>query len=145
MNCLKVKKLSPNAKLPTRATENSAGYDLYACIDEPLLVPARGRVSAPIGIAVEIETGFAGFVYGRSGLGIKHGIVPSNAVGVIDSDYRGEIMVGLSNHSDEDYYIQPFERVAQLVIQPVLAPEIVECNELSDTARGSGGFGSTGK
>lgn len=148
MNRLYIKKLSPAAKHPTRATESSAGYDLYACIDHPLLVPARGRASVPIGIAVEIENGYAGFIYGRSGLGIKHGIVPSNAVGVIDSDYRGEIMVGLSNHSDEDYHIQPLERVAQLVIQQVFTPEIAEIaesGELSYTARGSGGFGSTGK
>lgn len=145
MNRLKVKKLSPNARIPTRATEHSAGYDLYSCIEAPLLVPARGRVSVPTGIALEIEDGFAGFVFGRSGLGIRYGLVPSNAVGVVDSDYRGEIVVGLSNHSDYDYFIQPYERIAQLIIQPALSPEIVECGELSDTVRGSGGFGSTGK
>jgi len=87
----------------------------------------------------------AAFVFGRSGLGIKHGIVPSNAVGVIDADYRGEIIVGLSNHGGSDYTIQPGERVAQMVILPVLAPTVVEVEELSDTARGAGGFGSTGR
>jgi dUTP pyrophosphatase len=84
-------------------------------------------------------------VFGRSGLGIKHGLTPSNAVGVIDSDYRGEIMVGLSNHSDADYTIQPGERIAQLVIVPVFTPEIEEADELSETERSGGGFGSTGK
>lgn len=145
MNRLKVKRLSPAAIIPTRATEHSAGYDLYACIDEPLPVPARGRVSVNTGVAVEIENGCAGFVFGRSGLGIRHGLAPSNAVGVIDSDYRGEIIVGLSNHSDVDYIIRPSERVAQLLILPVLTPEIEECGELSSTVRGSGGFGSSGK
>lgn len=145
MKILKVKKLSPFARIPSCATRHSAGYDLCACIDAPLLVPARGRVLVPTGIAVEIERGFAGFVFGRSGLGIKHGLVPSNAVGVIDSDYRGEIIVGISNNSDADYLIQPFERIAQLVIQPVCSPEIVECDELSETLRGANGLGSSGK
>lgn len=145
MDSLKIKKLSPDAKIPTRATEHSAGFDLYACISESVTVPAHSRVSVPTGIALEIGVGFAGFVFGRSGLGIKHGIVPSNAVGVIDSDYRGEIIVGLSNHTDSDYIIKPMERVAQLVIMPVAAPEIIECTSLSETARDCGGFGSTGK
>lgn len=145
MRTLKVKKLSPQAKLPMRATEYSAGYDLYACIDAPLLVPAHGRVSVPTGIAVEIELDCAGFVFGRSGLGLRHGLVPSNAVGVIDSDYRGEIIVGLSNHSGNDYFIQPFERMAQLIIIPIISPEIVECAELSPSGRGERGIGSSGK
>lgn len=145
MKTLKVKKLLPQARLPARATEHSAGYDLYACIDGPLLVPAGGRVSIPTGIAVEIEPGYAGLVFGRSGLGLRHGLVPSNAVGVIDSDYRGEIIVGLSNHSGNDYFIQPFERMAQLIIQPIASPEIVECDSLSETSRGARGIGSSGK
>lgn len=145
MKILKVKKLSPHAKIPSPATSHSAGYDLCACIDSPLVVPARGRVLIPTGIAVEIEYGFAGFVFGRSGLGTKHGLAPSNAVGVIDSDYRGEIIVGLSNHSDTDYLIEPSERIAQLVILPVNSPAIIECDELSETSRGSKGFGSSGK
>lgn len=145
MKTLKVKKLSPNAKLPTRATKHSAGLDLYACIDSPIMIAAHHRISVPTGIAIEIEPGYAGFVFGRSGLGIRHGLVPSNAVGVIDSDYRGEIIVGLSNHSDMDYFIQPYERIAQLILQPVALPEISESGELSDTGRADGGFGSTGK
>lgn len=145
MKTMRVKKLSPDARMPVRATDASAGCDLCACIGEPMLVPAGGRVLVPTGIAVEIEEGYAGFVFGRSGLGTKHGLVPSNAVGVIDSDYRGEIIVGLSNHSDEDYFIQPSERIAQLVLQAVALPEIVEAAELSVTVRGEGGFGSTGK
>jgi len=145
MQYLKIKKLSPNARLPSRATEHSAGYDLFACIAAPLLVPAKGRVTIPTGIAIEIEPSAAAFVFGRSGLGIRHGLVPSNAVGVIDSDYRGEIIVGLSNHSDVDYFVQPFERVAQMILLPVLTPPVLDCEALSDTMRGDKGFGSTGK
>ncbi len=145
MENLKVKKLSPNAKIPTKATASSAGFDLYACIEGPVMIPARGRVSVPTGIALEIEAGFAGFLYGRSGLGIRHGLVPSNAVGIIDSDFRGEIVVGLSNHSDTDYFIQPYERVAQLLFQAVLSPKIIEADELTDTERGKKGLGSTGR
>ncbi len=145
MNELKVKKLQPYAKLPQRATPTSAGADLCACLTEPLLLPAKGRVTVPTGVAVEIQPGWAGFVFGRSGHGIRHGIVPANAVGVIDADYRGEIMVGLVNHGDEDYTIQPGERIAQLVLLPVALAEIVEVESLSDTQRGANGFGSTGK
>ena len=145
MQYLKIKKLSPNAKLPSRATGHSAGYDLFACITAPLLVPAKGRVTIPTGIAIEIDASAAAFVFGRSGLGIRHGLVPSNAVGVIDSDYRGEIIVGLSNHSDIDYFVQPFERVAQLILMPVLTPPVLDCEALSDTVRGGKGFGSTGR
>ena len=146
MEQLKCKKMREGAILPSRATDGSAGYDLYACILEPLRIPGRGRVSVPTGIAIAIpDPNFAAFVFGRSGLGIKYGITPSNAVGVIDSDYRGEIIVGLSNHSDDDYIIQPGERVAQMLILPILIPELVECTELPETRRGAGGFGSTGK
>lgn len=146
MKQLRTKRLHPNAVLPTRATEGSAGYDLYACIESPLLLPAGGRVSVPTGIAIMLEScDSAAFVFGRSGLGIRHGIVPSNGVGVIDSDYRGEIVVGLSNHSDKDYTIEPGERVAQMVIMPVFTPEIIEVEQLSQTLRGSDGFGSTGR
>jgi len=145
MNELKVKKLQPHAKLPQRATPTSAGADLCACLTEPLLLPAKGRVTVPTGVAVEIAPGWAGFVFGRSGHGIRHGIVPANAVGVIDADYRGEIMVGLVNQGDQDYTIQPGERIAQLVLLPVALAEIVEVESLSDTQRGANGFGSTGK
>lgn len=146
MDTFLVKKLRPGAEIPKRATEQSAGYDLCACLEEPMELPARGRVLVPTGIAIELgNPGVAAFLFGRSGLGIKKGICPSNAVGVVDADYRGEIMVGLANHSDEDYLIQPGERVAQMVLLPVLTPEPVETEELSETLRGEGGFGSTGK
>jgi len=144
MDRLKVKKLRQSAILPMRATPDSAGADLCACIDEPLLLPAGRRVTVPTGVALEIPAGMAGFIFGRSGLGIKHGVVPSNAVGVIDADYRGEVIVGLSNHGDADYLIRPGERIAQLVLLPVSFAGIVQCAELTDTARGTGGFGSTG-
>jgi len=145
MNILKVKKLHEHAILPLRATKDSAGADLFACLDSPLLFPAGEMRVIPTGVAVEIEPGWAGFVFGRSGLGVKHGISPSNAVGVIDADYRGELRVGLINHGREDYTIQPGERIAQLILMPVALAEIVQAQELSDTERGAGGFGSTGK
>ena len=145
MQKLKIKRLNPLALLPARATSGSVGYDLCACLEAPLTLPAHGRVVVPTGIAAELMPETAGFIFGRSGLGIKHGIVPSNAVGVIDSDYRGEILVGLQNHGDADYHIQPGERIAQLVIMPVLLPETEETTELEDTSRGTGGLGSTGK
>ena len=142
---LKIKKMRQDAKLPKRATEGSAGYDLSACIDQPLTIEAGKRAVIPTGIAAALPEGTVGLVFGRSGLGIKYGLVPSNAVGVIDSDYRGEIAVGLSNHSEKDYTIEPGERVAQLVIMPILTPSIEEADELSETERSGGGFGSTGK
>ncbi len=145
MKELKVQKLYPHAKLPQRATSTSAGADLCACLGEPLVLPAKGRATVSTGVAVEIAPGWAGFVFGRSGLGIRHGIVPANAVGVIDADYRGEILVGLVNHGEEDYTIQPGERIAQLVLLPVALAEIVEVQSLTETRRGTGGFGSTGK
>ena len=145
MNILKVKKLDERAVLPRRATPDSAGADLCACIDTPLILPAGEMRVVPTGIAVETQPGWAGFVFGRSGLGIRHGISPSNAVGVIDADYRGEIAVGLINHGWEDYTIQPGERIAQLILMPVALAEIVQAQELSDTGRGAGGFGSTGR
>lgn len=147
MHTLKIKRLRPGAELPRRATGASAGYDLCACLEEPLILPAGGRVRVPTGIAIEMEgpEPAAAFVFGRSGLGMKNGIVPSNAVGVVDADYRGEVIVGLTNHGGSDYTIQPGERIAQLVFLPVIVPSVVEVEGLSDTARGAGGFGSTGK
>ena len=145
METLKVKKLNPQAFLPRRATPHSAGADLSACIGSPLLLQAGGMCVIPTGIAVEIQPGWVGLVFGRSGLGIKHGIAPSNAVGVIDADYRGEVCVGLINHGGEDYLIQPGERIAQLILMPVAAAQIIEAQELSQTARGAGGLGSTGR
>lgn len=141
-----VRKVRESAVIPTKATHQSAGFDLYACIDAPVIIPARGRALIPTGIAIAIsDPNVAAFVYGRSGLGIKHGVVPSNAVGVIDSDYRGEIMVGLANHADTDYTVHPSDRIAQLLFAPVLSPALLEVSELDDTERGPGGFGSTGR
>lgn len=142
---LKMKRLNERAILPQRATSGSAGLDLRACIDAPLTIEAGQSAVLPTGLAAELAPDTVGLVFGRSGLGIKHGICPSNAVGVIDSDYRGEIRVGLRNHSDKPFTIQPDERIAQLVVMPVLSPDVEEVSELSDTSRGAGGFGSTGK
>ncbi len=142
---LKIKKLKDNARIPKRATDGSAGMDLYACIPEALTLAPQQLTVIPTGIAIELpDNTCAAFLYARSGLGVKHGICLSNGVGVIDSDYRGEICVGLCNVSGKPYTIEPNERVAQMVIAPVLTPAIVEVDELSDTARGAGGFGSTG-
>ena len=143
---LKIKKLKENAKIPQRATNGSAGMDLYACISESVTLAPGQLTVIPTGIAIELpDNTCAAFLYARSGLGVKHGICLSNGVGVIDSDYRGEVCVGLCNVSDKPYVIEPFERVAQMVIAPVLTPEITEVDELSDTARGEGGFGSSGR
>ncbi len=143
---LKIKKLRSAARIPCRATDGSAGMDLYACLDAPLTLAPGQLAIVPTGIAIELpDSSCAAFLYARSGLGVKHGICLSNGVGVIDSDYRGEVCAGLCNVSDKPYTIEPGERVCQMVIAPVLLPEITEVDELSDTNRGEGGFGSTGK
>ena len=143
---VKVKKLKENAVVPKRATAGSAGADLYACIDEPVVIGPSQLVKIPTGIAIELQRADLGaFLFARSGLGVKYGITLSNGVGVVDSDYRGEICVGLCNVSDKPYTIQPGERVAQMVIMPVLLADFIEADELSDTQRGAGGFGSSGK
>ncbi len=145
MKELKIKKIRENAKIPTRATVGSAGMDLYACIQEPITLNGGDKTVIPTGIAIGLDTPeYAAFVYARSGLAIKHGIGLLNSVGVIDSDYRGEICVGVINQLKEPYTIEPFERIAQMVIQPVALPELVEVESLDETDRGAGGFGSTG-
>lgn len=142
----KVRRLRKSAKLPFRATEGSAGMDLYACIDSPVTLGAGEKAVIPTGIAIELPSAeLAAFVFARSGLAIKHGIGLLNGVGVIDSDYRGEICVGVINQLAEPYTIAPDERIAQLVIMPVSLITPVEAQSLDDTARGEGGFGSTGK
>lgn len=142
----KVRRLRESAKLPFRATEGSAGMDLYACIDSPVTLGAGEKAVIPTGIAIELPSAeLAAFVFARSGLAIKHGIGLLNGVGVIDSDYRGEICVGVVNQLAEPYTIAPDERIAQLVITPVSLINPVEAQSLDDTARGEGGFGSTGK
>ena len=143
---LKIKRLHPDAVIPQRATDGSAGMDLYAVLKEPLTVAAGERVRIPTGIAIGLpspET--VALVFARSGLAVKHGLTLSNCVGVIDSDYTGEIQVGIINQSDTAYTVQPGERIAQLVITPVLQPKVVETDTLEKTARGDGGFGSTGR
>lgn len=143
---LKIKKLRENAKLPQRATAGSAGMDLSACIEEAKTIKPGELLLVPTGIAIEIPSAeYVAYIFARSGLGIKHGICLANGVGVVDSDYRGEVCVGLCNVSNKEYTITPGERVAQMVISPVSLMPAVEVQELSDTERGAGGFGSTGK
>ena len=145
MKELKIKKVRENAKIPTRATVGSAGFDLYACIPEPITLKKGDTAVIPTGIAIGLDNkNLCAFVYARSGLAIKHGIGLLNSVGVIDSDYRGEICVGIIKQTDTEYTIQPFERIAQMVIKPVELPELVEVDDLDETDRGAGGFGSTG-
>ena len=145
MEPIRVKKLKENAILPAYGSAEAAGADLYACLDAPVLVEPGETAWIPTGIALEVPKGCAGLVYARSSLGAKRGLAPANTVGVIDSDYRGEIRVVLLNHSKATQVIEPGERVAQFLITPVLTPPYVESEELSDTSRGVGGFGSTGK
>ena len=146
---LKVKAVSPkigtDIPLPYYATPGSAAMDLHACLDEAVTIPARGRTVIPTGIAIALPSpDYVALVFARSGLGIKHGVAPSNCVGVIDSDYRGEVMVGLQNSGDTDYTIQPGDRIAQLMVIPVVQAQVRMVDELDETRRGSGGFGSTG-
>ena len=147
---LNIKALSPKIgkeiPAPFYASAGAAAMDLHACMDESVTIPAGGRVVIPTGIAIALpDSGYVALVFARSGLGIKHGIAPANCVGVIDSDYRGEIMVGLQNSSDPDYTVQPADRIAQLMITPVVQATVTMVDKLDDTQRGAGGFGSTGK
>ena len=145
MDILKIKKVRENAKIPTRGTVGSAGFDLYACIDEPITLKKGDTAVIPTGIAIGLDDPhYAAFIHSRSGLAIKHGIGLLNSVGVIDSDYRGEICVGVIKQTDPEYTIERFERFAQMVIKPVELPEIIEVSDLDETDRGAGGFGSTG-
>lgn len=140
-----IKRLNEDAKIPTRGSSESAGYDLYACINSPVTIAAHSPVKIGTGLAIEIPDGYFGAVFARSGLATKQGLRPANCVGVCDSDYRGEYIVALHNDTDEAKLITPGERIAQLIVMPYLAVEFNEVNELSDTDRGEGGFGSTGK
>ena len=139
-----IKKLSGNATLPTYGSEYAAGADLYACVDGEIEIKPHTTVVVPTGIAIELPEGYAGLIYARSGLATKKGLAPANKVGVVDCDYRGEVKVALHNHSQEVQTIVAGERIAQLVITPYLTAQFVECDTLSETVRGSGGFGSTG-
>ena len=140
---IRVKKLDERATLPTYGTEFSAGADLYN-LSENVEIAPHTTVLIHTGISTEIPEGYCGLIFARSGLATKRGLAPANKVGVIDADYRGEIMVALHNHSDNTATVEPGERIAQLVIVPFLKAEFEESDELSDTLRGAGGFGSTG-
>ena len=143
---LKIKKLRDGAVIPKRATPGSAGMDLYAVLDEEKTIEKGEILLVPTGIAIELpDENYVAYLFARSGLAIKHGITLANCVGVIDSDYRGEVCVGLVNVSNTPYTITPGERIAQLVISPVSLMPTMEIDTLSDTERGEGGFGSTGK
>ena len=140
-----VKKLHPDAVIPTYGSDFAAGADLYALLDSPIEIQPAQTILVKTGLAIEIPVGFAGLIYARSGLAFKRGLAPANKVGVIDSDYRGEVMVALHNHSNVPQLVEPFERIAQLVVTPFLKAEFFVADDLSDTTRGEGGFGSTGR
>lgn len=140
---LKIKKLSDNAVIPTYGSEYAAGADLYSCEGELTFEPGETKV-VHTGLAMEIPVGYVGLIYARSGIATKRGLAPANKVGVIDSDYRGEIMVALHNHSNESQTIAASERIAQIVITPFLTVNYIESETLDETDRGVGGFGSTG-
>ena len=143
---IRIKKLSDRAVLPTKATEGSAGYDLSAAIEEPMTIQPGEIVRIPTGLAIELpDSDLVAMIYARSGLSVKHGITLPNGVGVIDSDYRGEIQVALWNLSNKLYTVEPGERVAQLIIMPVVPTALKLTDTLEDTHRSTGGFGSTGK
>ena len=140
-----IKKLNPNAIIPTYGTEYAAGADLYSCLDAPVTIEPGETAFIKTGLSLEIPECYAGLVYARSGLSCKQGLAPANKVGVIDSDYRGEIMVALHNHSKETRTVNSGDRIAQLVITPFLTASFIETDELNNTTRGEGGFGSTGR
>ena len=141
---VRIKKLDERAKVPTYGTDFSAGADLYNMAGNEVTVKPHETVMIPLGFAIEIPEGYAGLIFARSGLASKRGLAPANKVGVVDADYRGECMVALHNHSDKDAVVEGGERVAQLCIVPFLKAEFEVAEELSDTVRGGGGFGSTG-
>jgi len=143
---LKIKRVRKNASLPTRGSAGAAGLDLYACLENPVSLEPGGLYRIPTGVAVALpDKNTVGLIFVRSGLGVRHGISLSNAVGVIDSDYRGELVVGLCNNGGNVYTLSPGERFAQLVVMPLLPVDLEETDDLGETERGTGGFGSTGK
>ena len=139
-----IKKLDEKAIVPTYGSEYAAGFDLYSVSDEVITIKAHETVLVKTGLAMEIPVGYAGMIFARSGLASKKGLAPANKVGVVDADYRGEVMVALHNHTNEDKTIDAHERIAQMVIMPYAVANFIEVDELSDTVRGEGGFGSTG-
>ena len=140
-----IKKLKAQAAMPSYGSAEAAGADLYACLETAVEIAAGGTAMIPTGLAMELPEGTVGLVYARSGLASKKGLAPANKVGVIDSDYRGEVMVALHNHSAQAAVVEPGERIAQVVVAPVLRAAFAEADALSDTVRGEGGFGSTGR
>ncbi len=145
METIKIKRTDKNAKIPMHGSEYAAGYDLYACTTNPITIPPHSTVKVGTGLAMEIPNGYFGAIFARSGLATKQGLRPANAVGVIDSDFRNEVIVALHNDTVLPKTIEPKERIAQLVVIPYLPLEFELVDELSDTERGGGGFGSTGK
>lgn len=142
---LRIKKLRDNAQMPTYGSEYAAGADMYAAIDEAVTIEPNETKFIPTGLAFEIPEGYAGFIYARSGLACKKGLAPANKVGVVDADYRGEVMVALHNHGKEAQTVEAGERIAQMIIAPFVAVNYIFSDELDDTVRGAGGFGSTGR
>jgi len=145
MEPIHVRILRQGAKLPTYGTREAAGADLYACLENSVSIAPGQTVFIPTGIALEVPKGCAGLIYARSGMACKRGLAPANKVGVVDSDYRGEITVVLHNHGREVQTVENGERIAQFIITPVLMPSYEVVQELTDTVRNTGGFGSTGK
>ena len=145
MISVKIKKIRPGAVTPVYGSEFAAGADLYACLEADAAIAPHETLMIPTGICMEIPAGYAGFVHARSSVASKRGLAPANKVGVIDCDYRGELIVALHNHSDEPQTVGKNERIAQLVIAPYIKADVEETDELTDTERGAGGFGSTGK
>ena len=141
---MRIKKLRSNAIIPTYGSASAAGADLYACLECDAVIEPGKTVFIPTGIAMAVPAGYAGLIYARSSMGAKRGLAPANKVGVIDADYRGEIMVALHNHGGEAQTIEHGERVAQLALLPFLTAAFEQAEELTDTVRGTGGFGSTG-
>ena len=144
MQPIQVKKLNPKAILPTYGSAEAAGADLYACIEENVTIQPGQTVMIPTGLSMELPRGYAGLIYARSGLACKRDLAPANKVGVIDSDYRGPVTVVLYNHGSEPQTVAHGDRIAQMVITPVQTPAYEEAEELTNTGRGQGGFGSTG-
>ncbi len=145
MKKINIKKIDERAVLPTYGSQFSAGADLYACLDAPVTINPGEAYLFHTGLCMEIPEGYAGLIYARSGLATKKGLAPANKVGVIDADYRGEIMIPLHNHSKIPQTVENAERIAQIIITPFLTADWNVVSELNDTERGTGGFGSTGR
>lgn len=141
---VKIKKLNGNAVIPTRGSEKSAGYDLYACIEKSMFIKPHETVMIGTGLSMELPDNTFGAIFARSGIATKRGLAPANKVGICDSDYRGEYIVALHNHSDKTQWVDPEERIAQLIVLPYINVNFIEMDKLDDTERGIGGFGSTG-